>query len=122
MSRTASVKRATKETEVAVALDLDGDAEATAETGLAFFDHMLQQLGKHAGWTLSVTCAGDLEVDGHHTVEDCGLVLGQALKEAEGKVGGAIKVTAFSRFALGEGIEKGPSDFAAEVAAAGGTA
>jgi len=88
VSRTASVKRATKETEVAVALDLDGDAEATAETGLAFFDHMLQQLGKHAGWTLSVTCAGDLEVDGHHTVEDCGLVLGQALKEALGDKSG----------------------------------
>jgi imidazoleglycerol-phosphate dehydratase len=78
------VKRATKETDVAVTLGLDGDGEATAETGLPFFDHMLQQLGKHAGWTLSVTCAGDLDVDGHHTVEDCGLALGQALKDALG--------------------------------------
>jgi imidazoleglycerol-phosphate dehydratase len=84
VSRTATVKRATKETDVAVTLELDGDGEATAETGLPFFDHMLQQLGKHAGWTLSVTCAGDLDVDGHHTVEDCGLALGQALKDALG--------------------------------------
>ena len=84
MSRAATVKRATKETEVVVRLELDGDGEATVQTGLPFFDHMLQQLGKHAGWTLSVTCTGDLDVDGHHTVEDCGLALGQALKEALG--------------------------------------
>jgi imidazoleglycerol-phosphate dehydratase len=88
MSRASTVKRATKETEVAVRLELDGDGEATAETGLPFFDHMLQQLGKHAGWTLSVTCAGDLDVDGHHTVEDSGLALGQALKEALGEKAG----------------------------------
>jgi imidazoleglycerol-phosphate dehydratase len=88
MSRAATVKRATKETEVAVRLELDGDGEATAQTGLPFFDHMLQQLGKHAGWTLSVTCTGDLDVDGHHTVEDCGLALGQALKEALGDKAG----------------------------------
>jgi imidazoleglycerol-phosphate dehydratase len=84
MSRSASVERTTKETAVAVRLELDGDGEATAETGLPFFDHMLQQLGKHAGWTLSITCQGDLDVDGHHTVEDCGLALGQAVKEALG--------------------------------------
>jgi imidazoleglycerol-phosphate dehydratase len=84
MSRTATVERATKETDVAVRLELDGDGEATAETGLPFFDHMLQQLGKHAGWTLSVRCSGDLDVDGHHTVEDCGLAIGQALKDALG--------------------------------------
>jgi imidazoleglycerol-phosphate dehydratase len=55
---------------------------------MPFFDHMLQQLGKHAGWDLSVTCTGDLEVDGHHTVEDCGLAIGQALAEALGdKIG-----------------------------------
>ena len=72
MSRAATVKRATKETEVVVRLELDGDGEATVQTGLPFFDHMLQQLGKHAGWTLSVTCTGDLDVDGHHTVETAG--------------------------------------------------
>jgi imidazoleglycerol-phosphate dehydratase len=56
---------------------------------MPFFDHMLQQLGKHAGWDLSVTCAGDLLIDGHHTTEDCGLAIGQALKEALGDKAGA---------------------------------
>jgi imidazoleglycerol-phosphate dehydratase len=88
VSRAATVKRTTKETDVAVALELDGDGDATAETGLPFFDHMLQQLGKHAGWTLSVRCTGDLDVDGHHTVEDSGLAIGQALKEALGDKAG----------------------------------
>ena len=82
MSRHATVHRTTKETEVRVELELDGSGSATAETGLPFFDHMLQQLGTHAGWDLQVTCTGDLEVDGHHTVEDCGLAIGQALVEA----------------------------------------
>jgi imidazoleglycerol-phosphate dehydratase len=82
--RTASVDRATKETDVRVELDLDGAGRAEADTGLPFFDHMLQQLGTHAGWNLSVTCKGDLEVDGHHTVEDCGIAIGQAMKEALG--------------------------------------
>ena len=88
MSRSAEVKRATKETDVEIRLDLDGDGHASAATGLPFFDHMLEQLGKHAGWSLGVTCSGDLEVDGHHTVEDCGLALGQALKEALGDKSG----------------------------------
>jgi imidazoleglycerol-phosphate dehydratase len=61
---------------------------ATADTGMPFFDHMLQQLGKHAGFDLAVTCTGDLDVDGHHTVEDCGLAFGQALKEALGDKAG----------------------------------
>jgi imidazoleglycerol-phosphate dehydratase len=59
-----------------------------ADTGIPFFDHMLQQLGTHAGWALDVSCKGDLEVDGHHTVEDCGLALGQALSEALGDKSG----------------------------------
>ena len=88
MSRHATVHRTTKETEVRVELELDGSGSATAETGLPFFDHMLQQLGTHAGWDLQVTCAGDLEVDGHHTVEDCGLAIGQALVEALGDKAG----------------------------------
>jgi imidazoleglycerol-phosphate dehydratase len=82
--RTASVVRTTKETDVRVELNLDGQGNASADTGLAFFDHMLQQLGKHAGWDLDVTCKGDLEIDGHHTVEDCGIAIGQALSEALG--------------------------------------
>ncbi len=88
MSRTADVTRATNETEVRVQLDLDGRGISAADTGIAFFDHMLEQLGKHAGWDLDVACKGDLEVDGHHTVEDCGLAVGQALAEALGDKAG----------------------------------
>jgi imidazoleglycerol-phosphate dehydratase len=80
--------RTTKETDVRVELMLDGSGSAKADTGLPFFDHMLQQLGTHAGWDLAITCAGDLDVDGHHTVEDCGLALGQALAEALGDKAG----------------------------------
>jgi len=88
MSRTATITRATKETDLTVELALDGSGNAVADTGIPFFDHMLQQLGKHAGFDLSVTCKGDLEVDGHHTVEDCGIALGEALTEALGDKAG----------------------------------
>jgi imidazoleglycerol-phosphate dehydratase len=88
MSRTATITRATKETDLTVELALDGTGDAVADTGMPFFDHMLQQLGKHAGFDLSVTCKGDLEVDGHHTVEDCGIALGEALREALGDKAG----------------------------------
>jgi imidazoleglycerol-phosphate dehydratase len=88
VSRAASVTRTTKETDVTVELNLDGGGTSTADTGLAFFDHMLQQLGKHAGWDLQVTCKGDLEVDGHHTVEDCGIAIGEALTQALGDKAG----------------------------------
>ena len=84
MSRSSTVERATKETSVRVELSLDGSGTASAETGLPFFDHMLQQLGTHAGFDLTVAATGDLEVDGHHTVEDVGLALGQAFREALG--------------------------------------
>jgi len=84
MSRSSTVERATKETGVRVELSLDGSGTASADTGLPFFDHMLQQLGTHAGFDLAVAATGDLEVDGHHTVEDVGLALGQALREALG--------------------------------------
>jgi imidazoleglycerol-phosphate dehydratase len=88
LSRAVTVARATKETDIRVELELDGSGIATADTGMPFFDHMLQQLGKHAGFDLAVTCAGDLEVDGHHTVEDCGIAIGQALREALGDKAG----------------------------------
>jgi len=82
--RAASVSRMTKETNVHVELKLDGAGSAAADTGLPFFDHMLQQLGTHAGWDLKVAATGDLHVDGHHTVEDVGIAVGQALAEALG--------------------------------------
>jgi len=88
MSRTAEITRTTKETDIRVQLDLDGRGESSAETGMPFFDHMLQQLGKHAGWDLSVRCTGDLQVDGHHTTEDCGIAIGQALQQALGDKAG----------------------------------
>jgi imidazoleglycerol-phosphate dehydratase len=84
MTRTSTVERTTKETRIRVELSLDGAGTATADTGLPFFDHMLQQLGTHAGFDLALTAEGDLEVDAHHTVEDVGLGLGQALREALG--------------------------------------
>jgi imidazoleglycerol-phosphate dehydratase len=88
MPRSSTVSHTTKETDVRVELTLDGQGTSEADTGLPFFDHMLHQLGKHAGWDLSVTSKGDLDVDGHHTVEDVGLALGQALTEALGDKAG----------------------------------
>jgi imidazoleglycerol-phosphate dehydratase len=84
IERRALVERSTKETNVRIELTLDGSGTATADTGLPFFDHMLQQLGTHGGLDLTVEAKGDLDVDGHHTVEDVGLALGQALREALG--------------------------------------
>ncbi len=88
MTRKAKVDRITKETSVTVDLVLDGSGTASAETGLPFLDHMLEQLGTHGGWDLEVRCKGDLEVDSHHTVEDIGLALGEALSVALGDKAG----------------------------------
>ena len=74
--------RETKETTVDLVLDVDGSGRASASTGIPFFDHMLEQLGKHGGFDLRVEAQGDLEIDLHHTIEDVGIVLGTALDEA----------------------------------------
>jgi imidazoleglycerol-phosphate dehydratase / histidinol-phosphatase len=82
--RRAQIRRQTKETEVSIDLDLSREAPARIATGLGFFDHMLEQVAKHGGFALELTCRGDLHIDEHHTIEDCGLALGTALREALG--------------------------------------
>jgi imidazoleglycerol-phosphate dehydratase len=81
-SRAGTVRRKTKEVDVEVKLKIDGRGNASADTGIPFFDHMLEQLGKHAGFDLSVKALGDLKVDAHHTVEDTGLAIGDALRKS----------------------------------------
>jgi imidazoleglycerol-phosphate dehydratase len=88
MPRIARVDRSTKESEVKVELNLDGSGKIDVETGVPFFDHMLSQLGKHAGFDLTVKTKGDVDVDSHHTVEDTSLAVGQALREALGDKSG----------------------------------
>ena len=88
MSRSASRQRSTKETTVAVTIELDGTGRTEVSTGLPFYDHMLDQLGRHGGFDLSVVATGDLHVDSHHTVEDTAIVLGEAFREALGDKAG----------------------------------
>jgi imidazoleglycerol-phosphate dehydratase len=83
--RQAKLRRETKETTIDLELAVDGSGTTSISTGIAFFDHMLEQLGKHAGFDLRIDATGDLEVDLHHTVEDVGIVLGQALTKALGE-------------------------------------
>ncbi|HEX9888507.1 MAG TPA: imidazoleglycerol-phosphate dehydratase HisB [Nitriliruptorales bacterium] len=84
MGRSARIERSTKETRIVVEVDLDGSATSRAETGIPFFDHMLDQLGRHGRLGLSVEADGDLQIDAHHTVEDVGIALGSALAQAWG--------------------------------------
>lgn len=84
MARVAQVSRITKETDIQMKLSVDGQGKSQINTGIGFFDHMLEGFSKHGFFDLDVTIKGDLHVDGHHTVEDCGIVLGQAIKDAIG--------------------------------------
>ena len=86
--RSAKVERKTKESQVLVELNIDGTGNTSIDTGEPFFNHMLEQLGKHSGFDLRVKTVGDMEVDSHHTVEDTSLAIGQALREALGDKAG----------------------------------
>ncbi|MEM1274462.1 MAG: imidazoleglycerol-phosphate dehydratase HisB [Pseudomonadota bacterium] len=86
--RRATVSRKTAETEISVTLDLDGTGLRKMATGVGFFDHMLDQLARHSMVDLNVTCTGDTHIDDHHTVEDCGIAIGQALAQAMGDKSG----------------------------------
>jgi len=96
-SRTARLERKTRETQIELELGLDGSGQYEVSTGLAFFDHMLESFAKHALFDLRITAKGDLAVDAHHTVEDVGIVLGQALREA---LGGAEGIQRYGSFVL----------------------
>src|SRR5580658_1507498 len=96
-ARVGRVHRTTKESDIEVVLDLDGNGSCEVSTGLPFFDHMLSQLGRHGGFDLDVRATGDLEVDAHHTVEDTGLSLGKAFAEA---LGDKIGIQRFASIAL----------------------
>jgi imidazoleglycerol-phosphate dehydratase len=89
--RRAAIKRTTKETDIAVSVDLDGSGEATVATGIGFFDHMLEQIARHSLIDIAVSARGDLHVDQHHTVEDVGIALGTAIRQALGEMKGIVR-------------------------------
>jgi len=101
--RHAATTRSTNETEIKVALTLDGTGDVDVATGIPFFDHMLGQLGRHGGFDLLVAARGDLEIDAHHTVEDVGIVLGQVFAEALGDKAG-VRRFASNRVPLDEAL------------------
>jgi imidazoleglycerol-phosphate dehydratase len=96
MTRQATMERKTKETEITVYIDLDGTGRVTVNTGVGFLDHMLEALAVHGSFDLSVNCMGDLGVDVHHSVEDIGIVLGQAFAKALGDKAGIARYGSFS--------------------------
>jgi imidazoleglycerol-phosphate dehydratase len=91
MSRTGERRRTTRETEIRARIDLDGTGQASVRTGIGFFDHMLDALARHGMFDVDVECRGDLHIDGHHTVEDVGIVLGGALLDALGDKRGIVR-------------------------------
>ena len=103
MSRTAARSRATKETSIDVTIDLDGTGLTDVSTGIPFYDHMLDQLGRHSGFDLRVQAIGDLHIDTHHTVEDVAITVGEAFRQALGDKRG-IRRFASGRFPLDEAL------------------
>lgn len=91
MARTAKIARSTKETDITIELDIDGTGKTCIDTGVPFFDHMLDAFGRHGLFDLSVKAEGDTQVDDHHTVEDCGIVLGKCFDEALGERRGIVR-------------------------------
>ncbi len=103
MSRTAQRHRVTKETDVRIAIDLDGTGVTDVSTGIPFYDHMLDQLGRHGGFDLEVRATGDLHIDTHHTVEDVALAVGEAFADALGDKAG-VRRFASGRYPLDEAL------------------
>ena len=103
MSRTASRTRKTKETDIDLTIEVDGSGTSDVSTGLPFFDHMLDQLARHGGWDMRLRCVGDLHVDGHHTVEDVAIAIGECFKEAMGDKAG-VRRFASGLFPLDEAL------------------
>jgi imidazoleglycerol-phosphate dehydratase len=91
MSRSATIERTTKETSIKLSLDLDGSGTSELNSGIPFLDHMLEQISRHGLIDLTIDAKGDLEIDGHHTVEDIGICLGEALREAVGDKAGIVR-------------------------------
>ncbi len=93
--RKAKLRRTTKETDISIKLNLDGQGKAHIATGIRFFDHMIEQIARHGGFDLDLTAQGDLDVDQHHTVEDVGIALGEAVKQALGSKRGILRAGYF---------------------------
>lgn len=109
-NRTASVTRTTKETDISIDINIDGIGNTKIDTGIGFFDHMLEQLGKHSLIDLTIKAKGDLHIDAHHTVEDTGIALGQAIKQALGEKMG-IRRYGHSYIPMDEALSRVALDF-----------
>jgi len=109
-TRSATVERKTAETDIRASLNLDGAGTVNVSTGIGFLDHLMTALGKHAGFDLELTCKGDLDVDDHHTAEDCAIVLGQAIDQALGERRGITRF-GWSLVPMDEALARAAIDF-----------
>ena len=118
-ARVAQLCRETGETRVEISIDIDGMRRVHVDTGIGFFDHMLNALAFHAGWNLDLTCRGDLEIDDHHSVEDTGLALGQALMQALGESRAGITRFGHAYAPLDEALARAVVDMSGRACFAG---